>query len=582
MPLRLSLPLTQLAPGQYACQATVLDPQAGKRLSERPPFKSPLKRGAMKNATLLALLAAVSGRSQERPKFEIADVHVSTTVHGTAQNVGGVLREGRYVNRDATMLQLIEAAWGVPEDTISGGPNWVSLDLFDVVAKVSNGSTAATASLMLQNLLSDRFGLVINQGSHPVPRYVMSVMKGGSKLKSASGSGDSGCQPVPQTASSNSADPASIPNIKVQCRNLTVAAIAENLHQMAGGYLDHDVIDSTGLDGVYDFDLEWTDRPLLTVQGADGISLFTAVEKQLGLKLQVQNVSVPSFVIEKVNRRPAPNPRGIETSLATAAARFEAAGIRLADPAKSFTGVSYAGGTEVHAGGTLRQLIAMALQIPPDVAADTVIGLPKSADDVTWDIVAKMPETGEGAPRLVHGQRQPPPLSVAVEMLRGLLVESFEMKTHTENREVLVYALTIAGKKPKMIRADETERSLCKPDNSARAPSPTPTKVMSCKNTTMEEFAVHLPQWAGLYIDHPVVDGSGLQGGWDFVLGWTPKTMMPAVPSPGTNMTPGDTTAPGGITVFEAVRQELGLKLVKQKRSIPVIVVDHVDRQPLE
>ena len=535
----------------------------------------------MKNAILLALLAGVSGHSQERPKFEMADVHVSTTVHGAAQNVGGVLREGRYINRDATMLQLIEAAWGVPEDTISGGPSWVSLDLFDIVAKVPNGTTPATANLMLQNLLADRFGLVINQGLHPVPRYVLSVMKGGSKLKPASGSGDPGCQLVQQTAPPN-ADAASIPNIKVQCRNVTAAAIAENLHRMAGGYLDHDVIDSTGLDGVYDFDLEWTDRPLLAVRGADGISLFTAVEKQLGLKLEVQNVSVPSFVIEKANRRPGANAADIETSLATAAARFDAASIKLADPAKPFMGVSWTGGTEVHAGGTLRQLLATALMIPPDVASDTMIGFPKSADEVRWDIVAKIPETGEGAPRLVHGQRQLPPFSVVLEMLRGLLVDSFEMKTHAENREVTVYVLTVAGRKSKMTRAGEAERSRCKPDNSAPGLASTPTKVMSCKNTTMEEFAVHLPQWAGLYIDHPIVDGTGLHGGWDFRLGWTPKTMMPAAPLSGTNLAPGETAAPGGITVFEAIKQQLGLKLVKQKRSIPVIVVDHVAEKPLE
>jgi uncharacterized protein (TIGR03435 family) len=379
----------------------------------------------------------------------------------------------------------------------------------------------------------------------------------------------------------DSADPASIPNIKVQCRNVTATAIAENLHRMAGGYLDHDVIDSTGLDGVYDFDLEWTDRPLLPVHGADGISLFAAVEKQLGLKLDVQNVSVPSFVIEKASRRPSPNPAGIETSLSTAAAQFEAASIKLADPVKPFMGVSYTGGSEVHAGGTLRQLIAMALLIPPDVAADAVIGLPRSADNASWDIVAKMPETGDGAPRLVHGQRQLPPFSVAAEMLRSLLVESFEMKTHTENRQVTVYVLSVAGKKSKMTRADETERSLCKPDNWAPRPASAPMKVMSCKNTTMEEFAVHLPQWAGLYIDHPIIVGTGLQGGWDFLLGWTPKTMMPAVPSPGANM-PGETAAPGGITVFEAVERQLGLKLAKQRRSIPVIVVDHVDEKPLE
>ena len=140
----------------------------------------------------------------------------------------------------------------------------------------------------------------------------------------------------------------------------------------------------------------------------------------------------------------------------------------------------------------------------------------------------------------------------------------------------------MAANKSKMTRAGEAERSVCKPGNIARRFAPTPTKVMSCQNTTMEEFAVHLPQWAGLYIDHPIVDGTGLRGGWDFLLGWTPKTMMTAATLPGTNAVPGETAAPGGITVFEAVKQQLGLKLVKQNRSIPVIIVDHLDEKPLE
>ena len=230
-------------------------------------------------------------------------------------------------------------------------------------------------------------------------------------------------------------------------------------------------------------------------------------------------------------------------------------------------------------------MIATALLIPPDVAADTVIGLPKFADDVRWDIVAKMPQTGEGAPQLVHGQRQPPPFGVAAEVLRGLLVDSFEMRN--SHREIAsrpsTYGLSAMANKSKMTRRGcEAERSVCKPGTIARRFAPTPTKVMACKNTTMEEFAVHLPQWAGLYIDHPIVDGTGLRGGWDFLLGWTPKTMMPAATLPGTNAVPGETAAPGGITVFDAVKQQLGLKLVKQNRSIPVIIVDHVDEKPLE
>src|ERR1700735_5133113 len=114
----------------------------------------------MKKIAWLSLLTIMPALAQA-PKFELADVHVSATAHGFAQNFGGVLRGGRYVNRDATMLQLIEAAYGVTEDTIAGGPGWLNSDLFDVVAKVPDGTTQATANLMLQSLLADRFQLVI-------------------------------------------------------------------------------------------------------------------------------------------------------------------------------------------------------------------------------------------------------------------------------------------------------------------------------------------------------------------------------------------------------------------------------------
>jgi len=333
---------------------------------------------------------------------------------------------------------------------IAGGPNWLEADLFDVIAKVPAGTTPATANLMLQSLLEDRFALVVRHETHPVPRYVLSVGKGGSKLKPAGGSENSGCQLQPQAAAAGGkggpSDPASVPNIKVTCHNLTAAQIADNLHQMAGGYLDHDVIDSTKLEGLWDFDIEWTPRQALSDKGRDGISIFDAVNKQLGLNLEVQNVPEPSLVIEKVNRTPTANPQGVTASLALAAARFEVATIKPANPdQRQFTGLLYTGGSQMVAGGTLRALLAMALQVPSTVADDILIGLPKSADSQRWEITAKLPITGEGAPHVVSGRPQPPPLSVGLEMLRGLLVDQFELKTHTENREVTVYALMLAA-----------------------------------------------------------------------------------------------------------------------------------------
>ena len=74
----------------------------------------------MKKVAFLSLLAIVSAMAPQ-PKFDAVDVHVSTTSRGFAQHFGGVLRGGRYVNRDATMLNLIEAAYGVSEDSIAGG-----------------------------------------------------------------------------------------------------------------------------------------------------------------------------------------------------------------------------------------------------------------------------------------------------------------------------------------------------------------------------------------------------------------------------------------------------------------------------
>jgi uncharacterized protein (TIGR03435 family) len=195
-----------------------------------------------------------------------------------------------------------------------------------------------------------------------------------------------------------------------------------------------------------------------------------------------------------------------------------------------------------------------------------VTGLPKWADTQYWDITAKVPMTGEGAPNMVNGKPQPPPFSVGLE-----------------NREVTVYALTVNGKS-KLTRADESERSGCKPETNAAKPAPNAQMVV-CKNTSTGELAVDLQQMAGTYIDHPIVDATGLEGGWDFTMGWTPKAQLLGSQTPNPNAEAGadsEAPVPNGISVFDAVEKELGLKLVKEKRSIPVIVVDHVDERPIE
>ena len=87
----------------------------------------------------------------------------------------------------------------------------------------------------------------------------------------------------------------------------------------------------------------------------------------------------------------------------------------------------------------------------------------------------------------------------------------------------------------------------------------------------MAELAQNLQQQASAYIDHPIVDGTGLQGGWNFLIGWTPRAQLEAPQTPNPDQTPGaiaGATDPNGISVFDAMEKELGLKLVKQQRSV--------------
>src|SRR4029077_17685123 len=138
-------------------------------------------------------------------------------------------------------------------------------------------------------------------------------------------------------------------------------------------------------------------------------------------------------------------------------------------------------------------------------ANDVIIGLPKSADSQFWEITAKWPSTGEGALRGSAERPVPPTRSVLAEMLRGLLADQFELKTHTENREVTVYAMTLAGGKQKKTPAEDSGRWARKVDPNAPKPAPNVGAIVVCKNTTMAEFARNLRNAAG-YIDHPVVD----------------------------------------------------------------------------
>ena len=101
----------------------------------------------------------------------------------------------------------------------------------------------------------------------------------------------------------------------------------------------------------------------------------------------------------------------------------------------------------------------------------------------------------------------------------------------------------------------------------------------------MAEFAEMLPDLASGYFNTPVGDSTGLAGGWDFTLNFSSKRQIPATTG-GSNAQPNGaaqaSTPNGTLSLFEAMEKQLGLRLEKQKRPLPVLVIDHMLDAPTE
>jgi uncharacterized protein (TIGR03435 family) len=353
------------------------------------------------------------------------------------------------------------------------------------------------------------------------------------------------------------------------------------------------VIDQTGLNGVYDFELKIT-RPRMGGAGdGENVTVFDAIDK-LGLKLQLGKIPQPVIVVDSVNPVPTDNPPGITQALPPAPVlEFEVADVKPSDPSMPPIGMNIqTGGRFTERGMTLRRLIyqAWSLNLNGNNPGDASAGGPKWLDTDHFDIIAKMatePSVASAAPNA------PVDFDSTMLALRALLAERFKLVTHFEDRPVPVYALVAS--RPKLTKADPSNRASCKMPNIVRALTASgpdgkvPGETISCQNTTMARLAELLQQVSMNDVDHPVVDATGLDGTWDFTLSWTPAILgqlgerraRAESPGPaGVDSTASDPTS--GLSMAQALEKQLGLKLELQKRPMPVLVIDHVEQKPTE
>jgi len=222
------------------------------------------------------------------------------------------------VRMTGTPVQMIlRAAFGVEDDRIIGASSWVKTDRFDIEAKVAPEDAPKLDKikrdermLMLQPLLADRFGLKFHHETREMPVYALVIAKGGPRLKES----------TPDAASGDGSPARHSTMIhgrgKIEGQGSSMEALLHLLSPLVG----RTILDKTGLAGSYDYTLNWTPDFLPPPGGAEGgpppsgdsapdpngPSLFSALQEQLGLRLESQKGPVDVIVIDHIEQ-PSPN-----------------------------------------------------------------------------------------------------------------------------------------------------------------------------------------------------------------------------------------------------------------------------------
>jgi uncharacterized protein (TIGR03435 family) len=435
---------------------------------------------------------------------------------------------------------------------------------------------------MLKPLLADRFKLAAHEDTRPLTAFAMTVVGGKPKMKEAAGGGPNGCQPAPPP---QSPEPGAIPKQTGICRGMTMAAFAQLLPRAVGQYLPNPVVDLTGLQGAWDFEFSFTPRPLLAQAGSEGISLFDALEKQLGLKLELKDMPTSSLVVDSVERKATPNsPDVVKMLPPPPPPEFEVATIKPTSPDQKGTNAQIRPTGMVNVVGMpLRQLIQLAW----DLQSEEMMDAPQWTATARFDLVAR-------AFASTTNLDQPPiEIDTLRQMLRTFLTERFQIKTHVETREINGYVLS--APKPRLTKADPSSRTKCTEGPAAntadpRNRNPVLSRLITCQNMTMAQFTERLQGLAAGYVRVPALDVTGLEGGWTFTVNFSPIGIFQGG-GPGRGGDAGPVSGgaalaasepTGALSLPEALDRQLGLKLELQKRPMQVLVFDHIAEKPLE
>jgi uncharacterized protein (TIGR03435 family) len=218
----------------------------------------------------------------QRPEFEVASVKPHS-VSASPAHVSIARDPGHLTYTNITVRGLIREAYGTPKlYPLSRGPDALSTDRYDVVAKVSPDASKEQRMLMLQALLAERFKLVVHRETKELPIYALMAGKNGPKLREVEDDGS-----APENGSGG--------GHQIKAQHISMKALAATLQ----GFIGDTVVDETGLSGVFDLNLDFN---VDESTSSEGPTVFEAVQRQLGLKLEARKGPVEVIVIDHVEK----------------------------------------------------------------------------------------------------------------------------------------------------------------------------------------------------------------------------------------------------------------------------------------
>ena len=238
-------------------------------------------------AFLIAVVPCAHAQSS-RPEFEVASIRPANSGR---PGISIETEPGRFKAINAPVSFLIQYAYSIKDFQLTGGPGWMGSDKFDIDARGEAQTGDREFPPMMRKLLADRFQLKFHQETKTLPVFDLVVAKDGPKFSHA-----------PETAEGGTRRN----NGQLTISKGTLASLASILSNILGKR----VIDKTGLTGEYEMKLKWTPddfqppplRPNGPPPDANNPSIFTAIQEQLGLKLESARGPVEVLVVDRLEK----------------------------------------------------------------------------------------------------------------------------------------------------------------------------------------------------------------------------------------------------------------------------------------